>query len=131
MRVDGPTLSEMFEVLRLKIVETGTPPKYIRFMDALDNTLCDIDFDDVVEEASLPGEFYFRNIFDETVIRGVVGAVGTVSKFEIRDDASATQIITGSVSITNGDGDITFTSVEWSVGQVAILSNLKLYFPTE
>ena len=131
MRVDGPTLFEMFEVLRLKIVDTGAPPKYIRFMNALDIPLCDIEFNDVTEETSLPGQYYFRNLFNETIIRGIVSTSGTVSKFEIRDDASTTQIITGSVSITNGGGDITFASVDWLSGQVAILSNLRIYFPTE
>ena len=130
MRVDNTTISEMFAILHDKVVVTGPPPKYIEFLDVGNNPICQIKFDDIVEDPSIPGEFYFEDPFGSRVIRGLVTAAAIASSFVIYD-ASLSEIVTGSVSLLNGSGDITFNAIDWSIGQVVIVSSLKIYFPTE
>ena len=130
MIVDNTTIAEMFDVLHDKIVLAGPTYNYIEFQDVDGNSLCEVPFADIVEDTSIPGEFYFEDAFGVRVIRGVVAVAETVSKFKIYDSLSS-QIIEGTVTLTNGGGDITFNSLDWDVGQVVIISSLKIYFPTE
>lgn len=130
MRVDGTTISEMFAILRDKIVVTGTPPKYIEFFDVSSVSLCQIPFDDVIEDTSIPGEFYFEDAFGSRVIRAIVDTAGVPTTFKIYETGPS-EVISGDVSLLNGGGDITFNSLDWTAGQVAIISSLKIYFPTE
>ena len=129
MRVDNDTIGEMFEVLRLKVVDTGPPLKVIRFKTVGGATLCDVPFDDIEEDPTTPGNFFFQDSFDSRIIRGVVTAAGAVDSFEIYD-VGLDVIIDGDVTIIGGGGDITFNSTDWEVGQVVIISSLKIYFPT-
>lgn len=129
MRVDGDTIIDMFDVLHDKIVEGGAP-KILRCMDVSSNVLCDIDFDDITVDPSVPSDYYFRDPVDSTVIRGIVNAAGTATQFEIRD-GSSNQIITGSIGLVNSGADIELNAVDWQVAQVVVLSSLKIVFPTE
>jgi len=127
MRIDGSTISEMFEVLRDKIVFAGS---VIKFKNINDIVLCQIPFTDIVEDTSVPGEFYFQDQFGSKIIRAVIATTGTPAIFEIYDSGSDL-IISGSVSLLNAGGDITFNSTDWESDQIAILSSLKIVFPTE
>jgi len=132
MRVDNSTISDMFDVLHDEIVGGGAP-EYIEFLDSSEVVLCRVPFSDVVKDPSISSDFYFEDTFGTRVIRGVVGdpgSGGTVSSFKIYD-AVSNPIITGIVTLLNGGGDIVFNTLEWVVGQVVIISSLKIYFPTE
>ena len=122
----------MFVILHDKIVG-GLALQYIEFFDVSATSLCQIPFYDVVE-GTIPGEFYFQDPYASRIIRGVVGAAAaggkTVDNFKIYDDGSNV-IIEGDVTLLNGGGDIVFNSLDWDEGQVAIISSLKIYFPTE
>lgn len=130
MRVDAPTISSMFAVLRNAVVGGGAP-QVIRFFTVTDVAICDIDFDDIEEESTALGNFYFRDPNDSKVIRGVVTADGVAHHFEIYDSTATNVIMSGDVSLLNSGGDITFNSLDWKQNEVAIISSLRIYFPTE
>ena len=132
MRVDGTTIFDMFEVLRLKVVVTSSPPKIIRFKDVGGNTLCDVGFDDIEEDTTVPGDFYFQDQFDSRIIRGIVALAGTITEFEIYDGSGTPEImISGNVGLLNSGSDIEFNAIDWEVDQVVIISSLKIIFPPE
>lgn len=131
MRADSTTVSEMFEVLRLKVVDAGPPPKIIRFKDTGGSILCEVDFDDITEDSFVPGDFYFEDVFNSRILRGIVDIAGTASSLEIYDDAETNVILSGDVGLLNSGADIEFNSVDWEVDQVVIISSLKIIFPTE
>lgn len=131
MKIDNVTRFDMFEVLRDKVVATGSPPKVIRFLGSLGETLCEIDFEDIVKDTHIPGEFYFEDLFGSRIIKDVSVATGTVEAFEIYDDAETNIVISGTVTLLNAGGDIEFNAIDWTDGQAVILSSLKIVFPTE
>lgn len=133
MRVDNQTISDMFDVLHDKIVDAGAPQN-IEFYNVTGDLLCEVPFEDIVEDSSILGEFYFEDPFGSRIIRGIVDNLQTdmtATNFEIKDDGTIGVVVSGSVGLLNSGADITFNAVEWSLGQVVIISSLKIYFPTE
>lgn len=129
MQIDKDTVADMFDILHDEIVEGGAP-KIIRFMDNADVTLCDMNFDEIIEDTHIPGEFYFQDQFAVRILKAASGATGTVSQFEIYD-AAMTPIISGTVTLLNAGGDIEFNALDWTIGQAIIISSLKFIFPSE
>ena len=129
MKVHEDIVLDMFDVIHDSITGTGAP-KYIEFFDSDEETLCMIPFGDVVQDSSILSDFYFQDQFGSRIIRKSVIREGLVTKFKIYDNAPKT-VLSGDVTLPNNGGDVTINALNWEIGQIVILSSLKIYFPAE
>ena len=125
-------ITDMFEVLRLELISPAQVDRVIHFQKSDGTTLCQVRFENVVQDTSVLGNFFFEDVNGSRVLRNLVSEPGinTVSQFKIKNIGSQ-DIITGSVSQVNGGGDIVFNTVDWEEDQVIIISSLRIVFPAE
>ena len=127
MRTHVQLRNSMMEIIKISLEDPGAN-QLIVFKDDSDVVLCEVPFKELAALAS-DAKYEFIALDDTNVLKSVVIAAGTVSKFSIEGDLgfAVEDAITGTVGTLSSQADLKFNKVIWSLGSTVTLSAVRMY----